>query len=241
MRGLMKQKKGQFIIIAVLFIAIMMISIGALLYTAVTYYKHEPWEEYLTLIGNIELSSRDLVELSLSNYTNTLNTNVLKTNLEQWQSDIKRVYPGLGVILMYSLPDQETVVAYGQNINYTLGLSRHWYDKTSFSAANATFNLNITSVGLTGYKFMVTSFLKLTIINVAGNKINVTVTEEDGMPVTNLKKDNFQVDGVNITDVARRWDPNYVLMYTITCETSPANATVRVWDQRGIQVIAKET
>lgn len=237
MRRLIKQKKGQFIIIAVLIIAIMMVSIGALLYTAVTYYKHEPWREYLTLIGNIELSSRSLVELTLSNYTHTLNTNILKANLEQWQSNLAKIYPGHGIALTYSL-------ASGTEYNYSLGLTYNWNKTSSFSAANATFNLNITSIGLTGYKFMATAFLNLTILNVdsTNKEIDVTVTGEDGTLVTNLKKDNFQVDGLNITAVTSHYDPNYILVYTIDCETSPpSNATVRVWDQRGIQVIAQKT
>ena len=237
MKRLIKQKKGQFIIIAVLIIAIMMVSIGAILYSAVTYYKHEPWEEYLTVIGNVKLSSRSLVELSLSNYTHTLNTNILKANLEQWQSNMAKIYPGYGIALTYSL-------ASGTEYSYSLGLTYDWNKTASFSAANVTFNLNIASVGLTGYKFMATAFLKLTILNVndTNNEIDVTVTGEDGMPIPSLKKDNFQVDGLNITKVTSRYDPNYIVVYTINCETSPPlDATVRVWDHRGIKVIAKKT
>lgn len=232
MRRSIKQKKGQFIIIAVLIIAIMMVSIGAILYSAVTYYKHEPWEEYLTLIGNIEKSSHSLVELSLSNYTNTMNTNVLKTNLEQWQSNLARIYPGQGIALTYSL-------ANGTEYSYSLGLTYDWNKIASFSAANVTFNLNITSVGLTGYTFMTTASLNLTILSINGTKIDVAVTGEDGMPIGGLKKDNFQVDGRNIATVTSRYDPDYILVYTINCETPPpSNATVRVWDHRGIKVTA---
>jgi len=235
MRRLIKQKKGQFIIIAVLLIAIMMVSIGTLLYTAVTYYKHEPWEEYLTLIGNIELSSRALVELSLSNYTHTLNTNILKANSEQWQSNLAKIYSGHGIALTYSL-------ASGTEYNYSLGLTHDWNKTASFSAANATFNLNIASVGLTGYKFMATAFLNLTILDVASKEINVTVTREDGTLITNLKEDNFQVDGVNVTAVIPVHDQIYKLVYIIECDKPlSSSATVRVWDQRGIRVIAKET
>lgn len=233
MRRPIKQRKGQFIIIAVLFIAMMIVSIGAILYTAVTYYKHEPWEEYLTIIRNIELSSRDLVELSLSNYTNTNNTNILKGNLEQWQSNLTKIYFGRGIALT-------PLLANGTEQNYSFGLAYDWNKTTSFSAANATFNLNIASVGLTGYKFIVTAFLNLTILNVTGNEINATVTGEAGMLITNLNTDNFQVAGVNITAVGPRYDPNYNLVYTIECENPPpSNTTVTVWDQRGIKVIAK--
>ena len=235
MRRPIKQKKGQFIIIAVLIIAIMIVSIGAILYSAVTYYKHEPWEEYLTLIGNVEQSSHGLVELSLSNYTHTLNTNILKTNLEQWQGNLARIYPGHGIALTYSL-------ANSTEYSYSSGLAYDWNKTASFSAANVTFNLNITSVGLTGYKFIATALLNLTILNIDGNEIDVTVTGEDGMPIGGLKEDNFQVDGRNIADVTSRYDPDYILVYTINCETPPPpNTTVRVWDHRGIKVIAENT
>ena len=71
MRKLIRNKKGQFVIIAFLLMAIMIISMGAIIHRAGTYYKHEPWEEYLTLISDIEVNSRRLVELSLVNYTNS--------------------------------------------------------------------------------------------------------------------------------------------------------------------------
>ncbi len=231
------QKKGQFIIIAVLFIAIMMISLGAILYSTVTYYKNEPWEEYLTLVGNIELDARHLVELSLSNYTQTLDGDILRTNLEEWQSSLTRIYPGHGISLKHSL-------ANGTGYNYSSGLALEWHKTASFSAANVTFDLDMASAGLTGYLFKATAFLKLTILDVdeTVRKINVTVTETTGKPVTGLGKDNFQVDGLAIISVTLRHDPNYTLVYTINCETSPPpNPTVRVWDQRGILVTAEKT
>jgi len=235
MRKLIKHKKGQFVIIAFLMIAMMIISIGALMHRAVTYYKHEPWEEYLTLIGNIELNSHRLVELSLANYTHAEENNIyiLRDNLQKWQNDLTRIYPGYGISLNYEL-------ASGTNYNYYLGLTRHWNKTASFSAANASFTLDITSIGLTGYKFMATVFLNLTILNTAGNEITVTVKGEDGTPITNLKKDNFQVSDLTITGVTPQYHQKEVLVYTIKCDgTILPSTTVTVWDERGIQVTAK--
>jgi len=89
---------------------------------------------------------------------------------------------------------------------------------------------------------MATALLNLTILNIDGNEIDVIVTGEDGMPIGGLKEDNFQVDGRNIADVTSRYDPERIIIYTINCETPPPpNATVRVWDHRGIKVIAENT
>ncbi|MHC3130195.1 MAG: hypothetical protein IBV52_08995 [Candidatus Bathyarchaeota archaeon] len=51
----------------------------------------------------------------------------------------------------------------------------------------------------------------------------------------------FKLDGLNITTVTSRYDPNYMLIYTIKCnENIPTPVTVNVWDQRGIKVIAQK-
>jgi len=232
---IVKNKKGQFIIIAVMMIALMIVSIGAIMYSAGTYYRYEQWEEYIILVEHVKLSTIRLVQISLANYTASANNSTLKDNLDQWQNDLKKAYPGYGVILTYDLAD-------GTNISYSQGLASYWNETVSYSAANATFTLNIASVGLEGYEFMATAFLSLAILNVttSTNEITVAVTGEDGMPITDLRKDNFHVDGLNITSVTSGYDPDYTLFYTIKCENLPSSsATVRVWDHRGIQVIAK--
>jgi len=234
---IVKNKKGQFIIIAVMMIAIMIVSIGAVLHSAGTYYRYEQWEEYITLVEHIKFNTIRLVEISLANFTTSGNNSILKGNLNQWQNDLRTAYPGYGVILAYELAD-------GTNINYSQGLASRWNETVSYSTANATFALNITSVGLTGFRFMATAFLRLRIINATAStdEIIVAVTQEDEMPVTNLKKGNFYVDGLNIVSVTSSYHQNYVLVHTIKCnETISAPVTVIVRDQRGIQVIARST
>jgi len=230
MKKFITQKKGQFVIIAVLMIAIMIISIGALMHRAVTYYRHEPWEEYLTLIGAIELNSLRLIELSLANYTNTdsPDQDILRTNLEKWQTNLTRMYLGYGISLNSS----------------NCCLACDWNKNSSSSAANAAFSLNIASIGLTGYKFMAKAFLNLTILNKIDNEINVTVRGEDGTHITSLREDNFQVSNgimiLNITSVASYYEPKEIHIYTINCsENMTTPITVKVWDERGIQVTAK--
>jgi len=224
-------------------IALMIISIGAIMYSAGTYYRYEQWEEYITLVEHVKLSTIRLVEISLANYTKSENNYILKDNLDQWQNDLRKAYPGYGVILTYDLTNA-THQVHGTNINYSQGLAFHWNENASYSAANATFALNITSVGLEGYKFMATAFLNLTILNVdpPNDVITVAVTGEDGMPITNLRKDNFQVDELNVTTVTSHYHEDYILVYKIQCENlQSSSATVTVWDQRGIKVIAKNT
>ena len=90
---LSREKKGQFVIIAVMFTAIMIVSIGALMHSAITYYKHEPWEEYSALIGDVEINSRRVVELCLANYTNSIqDESILNVTLHKWEKDLTEIY-----------------------------------------------------------------------------------------------------------------------------------------------------
>jgi hypothetical protein len=219
-------KKGQFVIIAVLLVAIMLISVGSLMHGAVTYYKHEPWEEYLTLMANIELNSRRLVELSLANYTQTLNQDILQINVANWQAYLTTLYPSSGIALTAT----------------SMELTRDWNQTKSISSGTSDFTLDIKSIGLTGYRFTATAFLSLKIIEVDSNNITVAVKGEDNIPVTDLTKNNFQVMDAETTinKVTPVYNSAEILVYVINCDvpiTEPF--TVTVVDQRGIKVVAK--
>ncbi len=245
MKKLLNHNKGQFVIIATLMIAIMIVSIGVLMHKTVTYYKHEPWEEYLTILDNIELSSRRLVEISLANYTQNQNSTVLRSNLQKWSRDLPKIFPGYGVSLNYSLPNN-IHNALGTSINYSLGLNITWQKSTAYSIANATFTLNITAIGLTGYKYTTTTLLNLTIIsiNTEENKITLTVKKENNLPVTGLNNNSFQIlrsngTSINISSVDSHYDETYGLIYIVESEdTLTTPITVNVWDARGIKASA---
>jgi hypothetical protein len=251
---IVKHKKGQFIIFATLIIAVMIISIGTIMYSTVTYFKHERWQEYLMVIDNIELGSRRVVELSLANYTilNGTNNQILVNNLNNWRTNLTKAYPGFGVALTYSAANG-SYYAYDLNIDYSSGLACLWNNETSFSAANATFNLNITSVGLVGYKFLTSTLLKVRIFNATWSSndlvIYLAVYEEGPTPVTNLDKTKFSIKDANnntipISSSSRVYDVSYGPIYRIYCtnvNTNPLSAQVTVIDARNIKVIANST
>ncbi len=213
----MKQKRetrGQFIIIAVLLTAIMIVSIGALMHTAVTYYKHEPWEEYATLIGDIEVNSAKLVELSLASYTSGGSSSILNENLGKWENNLTVIYPSSGIILKAT----NSYMAAGS-------LS---------SSASADFSLDIRSIGLKGYKFSASSSLTVQIVSSDPTlkEITVLVKSESG-PIPSLTTNNFKINGTTPLAVKPFYHATYVLVYTIYYQgTIPA--TLDVVDQRGI-------
>jgi hypothetical protein len=224
-----REKRGQFVIIAVMLTSIMIISIGAIMHGAITYYKHEPWEEYSALIGDVEINSRRVVEFSLASYTNsTEDESILNVNLQKWKNDLTEIYPTSGISLT---PDLS-----GGGIE-----SLVWNMPTSTSKASAKFTLDINSIGLKGYNFDIITSLSLTIINITSvdstkNELHVVVESETGMPVTDLKKENFTIENATVIYVGPAYSTSDTFEYRIIYD-GPLSPHVEVWDQRGIHVV----
>jgi hypothetical protein len=238
---LVENQKGQFIIIAVMIISIMMVSLAATMYNVATYYEYENWEEYITLADHLRLNTDRLIEISLANFTTmgSYNYDVVMQNLVQWQDHSRKAYPDKGIILTFELANTSYQIN-NKSAPYFKGIAYRWNESFSFSAANVTHQLDMASIGLTGYRFVTEAFLSLEVINKTTDEITVSVKKENGMLVTDLKEDNFAVDNFSIIEVESRYDSEYYLVYTITCEGNlPASGLVSVWDTRGIKVVSR--
>ena len=256
-----RQNKGQFIIIAALMISIMVISVSAIMYGTVTYFRHERWEEYLSLIDTLKIGSRRVVEISLANYTLGMNGDALKDNLDKWRLNVTRAYSGFGIVLSPELADGLYQV-YDLNINYSLGLSFSWHANVSFSAANVTSQMNITSIGLAGYKFISTPLVKEEILSAvydsSDNKsltIKLSLDKEGLIPIMNLHKSSFSLNinvsgqwqSINQSDfsLSRSYDSDYdrfiYKLYSNNLSSQPSDVSVAVIETRNIKVVANST
>lgn len=251
-------KHGQFILIAALMVSILIVSISAIMYGTVTYFKHERWEEYLSLIDTLKISSRRVVEISLANYTwNLNNATILRNNLHKWRINITRVYSGFGVVLNPHLING-SYQAYNLTFSYTLGLAYNWYAPVSYSAANATVEVNITSIGLNGYRFMAVPLVREEILSaeystsVKSLTVKLAVDKEELMPITNLQGSSFSLS-INISGTwqsvnfsfSRYYDSDFnrfvYELYTDNLADSPSDVSVTVRETRYIKVVANST
>ncbi len=253
---MVREKKGQFIIIAALLISIMIVSISTIIYSTVTYFRNERWEEYLTIVDSVKTGSTTLLEVSLANYSQTDNPMVLRDNLNQWIRDVRKAYPAFGVDLNYTLASGVRS-AYGVSLNYSLGLARTWDEQVSFSAANVTFTINIASVGLTGYSFSTHAFLKMKIHEAVwysrGSKqyvsIYLSVERESLDPVISLKNTNFPEVKLNGVPQSFGFNRYYSATYSSyvyelrvnSVTTMPSSVEVTLVDTRGIKIVSSPT
>jgi len=229
------------------------------MYGTVTYFRHERWEEYLSLIDTLKIGSRRVVELSLANYTLTMNENILKNNLNKWRINVTRAYSGFGIVLSPELADGIYQV-YNLNINYSLGLSFNWYSNVSFSAANVTLLMNITSIGLTGYKFISAPLVKEEILSAVYDSqdssltIKLALDKEDLMPITNLAQNSFSLN-INVSgqwqslsfSLSRYYDSDPSInrfiyeLYSDSLSSPPSTVSVTATETRNIKVVANST
>jgi len=251
-----RDKKGQFIVIAALLISIMIISVSTVIYGTVTYYRQERWEEYVTIVDSIKTASSNLLQVGLANYGQTLNSTVLRDYFNQWIRDVRKAYPGFGVDLSCSLASGSRS-AYSVTLSYNLGLARSWNQPVSFSASNATMNLNIASEGLMGYSFSSHVFLKMNLREAVWYTkeskryvlIYVSVEKEGPEAVINLQKPNFaevKLSGVaQAFSVKRYYSSTYTsFVYEIRVDSIsalPSSANVTLVDTRGIKTISYTT
>jgi hypothetical protein len=239
----------------------MIISIGAILYGTVTYFRHERWDEYLSLIDTLKISSNRVVEISLANYTITLNSNILRSNLNKWRIDVAKAYGGYGIVVDPTIENDAHQV-YNLNISYTSGLNKTWYNNVAFSAANVTIRMNITSIGLAGYTFISAPFVRVEILSAVYSvakdnlKVQLTVEKEGLLPIPNLPKSSFLL----FADISGQWhhlnltrDPSYFydsdlnrFIYELYSDddnlgSQPSEISVVVMETRNIKVIANST
>lgn len=167
-----------------------------------------------------------------------------------------KTYNSLGIVLASSLANS-TQTIYGVTIQYDMGLATDWNKQVSFSAANVTFDLNITSVGLYGYKFITPVFLKMNITDALYDEssdevgVRLIIQRENLIPIINLQATNFvefQVVGENITSFTfyRYYSQTlnafvYELRYSPQTHPSSITTVISVVDSRGIKVTSNAT
>jgi len=213
-----KAKKGQFVVIAVLMIALMIISVTSYIYATSTYYRQESWEDYLDVVKNLELSSQRVLEAALANFTQRFRNGtitdkeswedlVLRRILNDWQSTSRSAYVKSGLELSFEGEGGRTLASRWYIPEGDTHLIKcYWYSSEAISSIYSRLEVNLTNQGLYGYQKSIITYLHVSIDTsyMDGNppsvsSLNLTVTREEEVPLYDLGPGNFTV---------KRFDPN---------------------------------
>ena len=207
-----RRKKGQFIIIAALIIAIMIVTIGAVMYSTLTYFKYERWDDYLSLIDNIEMSSKRLLQIGLANFTETCfeervpDRSIINDIFNRWKNDLSVGLAGSGIAIDFLNASQllsspkvvgATYIPERRVYNF---IKCYWYYPVGISSIYADFSINLSKAGLHGYRnpMLIYLSIELDISYLAEgppqiSELLVKVTRENGFPIIDLAEENFIV------------------------------------------------
>ena len=266
MRRLFTNKRGQFIVIAILFISIMIISVAVFVYSTVTYYRYQRWEEYLTIVDYIRRNSQKVLRIGLANFTQNFLEGTVRNKEEyeaytlrglfnSWERDLQKIYAGIGVDLEFNAVGNRLIAS-----KWTVNDNSHiikcfWYNPDSISSACANLSIALFSYGFYGYHTILEEYLRLQVdtsyIDMNKSKIqslNVIVTKENENPCFGLTNSNFEViwfnnetnswDEASIANVTYNGGGCYTLNFT-----NPIPKPYYKWlfisvtDQRGIVTV----
>ena len=222
MRKLLFNKRGQFIIIAIMFISIMIISVTIFVYSTITQYRYQRWEEYLSVVDNIRINSGEVLNIALANFTNQFlsghvksktewETYVLGDLLSSWERYLQKIYAGMGVDLDFKAVKNRLIAS-----KWRIGDDEHiikcfWYGSDSVSSICANLSITLSSYGFYGYHTILEKYLRLQVdtsyIDMNQSEIqslNVIVTKENENPCFGLTNSNFEVIWFN--NETNSWD-----------------------------------
>ncbi len=188
MKRLAKRRRGQFIVAAAMFIALIILSMSLLIYSAGSRYQTLEKEPVREIVQTITDDFKRMLTIALADYSEDPDDTAFNRAVSGWADKTIYCYSGMGLQLDVTIPDENPY--FGHNDEG---------DSFEIDVASV-LNLNITSIGFYGYKYPLQIKLNVTIdealwgsYNIGGKLymdfLNITVTafKEENLTVSDLK------------------------------------------------------
>ena len=235
-----RANRGQFSIIAALFVAIILVSSVMFTYSSIRYDTNQSQPQILSAIDETNLALKQVLGFTVgyygsvlqvtgdSTYAQTLASHYLDTGLE----NIADIRP-----------------EWGTSITVTdLSLSTNWFMNSSYSQGNLNITYDLDGLGVSGVAYSASSRLDVSIFpSTYSNKVCLNVTREDGQPFNDLGTASFKFylyqnsnstwGMVNPPDEPVAF-PNGTYLIDVPSGINPYSYVVQVSDTRGISVAA---
>ena len=231
--------RGQFSLIAALLVSIILISTVMVTYNIILNNTIQVQPQVLTAIDETNFAIKQLLGFSVGYYGSVIQ--VTGDTSYANQSTLNYTSSGLEYVAN-THPD------WGAGFSLTnLTISTYWFNNTSYSTGYLDVTYNLTKLGIYGMQYAPSCGLTVQITNTTqGDQTSLTVSQDQGEPVTNLEAQNFQFFQyeTNSTWVLIPPSAAPIAFTNGTYQIQPpagidANSyVVQVTDQRGIAVVA---
>jgi hypothetical protein len=239
--------KGQFTIIAALFVAIILIATVIMTYSSIRNSPIQNEAQILSAIDETMLALKQVLGFTVGYYGSVLqvtgnNTYAKELAMGYFQSGLAHIanmHPEWGASFTVNKDD--------------INMTTYWFTNSSYSAASLKINYSLTGLGIYGLTYETSCKLTVDIKNVTDNQAVVAVKKDEGESIINLGKDSFKfyryiyvnstwvpVSPQYDTSIEAYADGTYVINMTdpALSEVDPYSYILQVQDQRGLVVVA---
>jgi len=232
--------KGQFSIIAALFVAVILIATVIITYSTIRNSPVQDQPQVLSAIDETNLALKQILGFTVgyygsvlkvtgnSTYAKMLATNYLRSGLE----NVAKMHPEWGTSFNVSNADMST----------------YWFTNISYSTGTLAVNYSLTGLGMYGITYETSCRLTVQVENTtSSNQTQLTVTMDEDEPLINLGKQNFKFYCyVYATSTWELINPsiepiafaNGTYLIDIPYGVDPYSYVIQVEDPRGIIVVA---
>jgi len=236
----LNKNKGQFSIIAALFVAVVLIATVIITYSTIRNSPIQDAPQVLSAIDETNLALKQILGFTVgyygsvlqvtgnSTYAKMLATKYLQSGLE----NIANMHPEWGTSFNVSKADMCT----------------YWFTNTSYSTGNLAVNYSLTGLGMYGITYETSCRLTVYVENTTlSGQTQLMVTKDEDEPLINLGKQNFKFYRYVYTD--SKWElvnpssepvafANGTYLIDIPSGVDPYSYVIQVEDPRGIIVVA---
>ena len=231
--------KGQFSIIAALFVAVVLIATVIVTYSTIRYSPVEDQPQVLSAVDETNLAVKQVLGFTVGYYGSVLKV----TGNSSYAKDLATNYLQSGLMNIANVHPEWGTSFNASNVN----LLTYWFTNASYSLGNVAVNYSLNGLGIYGITYQTSCKLKAETQNsTSTNQTQLIVTRDDDEPLINLGKKNFKF--FRYAYASSSWE----LVNPITEPTAFANGTylinvppgidaysclVQVEDPRGIIVV----
>jgi len=236
----LNKNKGQFSIIAALFVAVVLIATVIITYSTIRNSPIQDAPQVLSAIDETNLALKQILGFTIgyygsvlqvtgnSTYAKMLATRYLQSGLE----NIAVMHPEWGTSFNVSKADMYT----------------YWFTNTSYSTGNLAVNYSLTGLGMYGITYEASCRLTVYVENTtSSDQTRLMITRDEDEPLINLGKQNFKFYRYVYTD--SKWElvnpssepvafANGTYLIDIPPGVDSYSYIIQVEDSRGIIVVA---
>lgn len=236
----MMNNRGQFSIIAALFVAAILIFSVMFTYSTIRYNSSQNQPQIISAVDETNLSLKQVLGFTLGYYGSVLQV----TGNSSYAYVQSKNYLDTGLKNIVDMNPQ-----WGVSFNVsTLSLGTNWFTNASYSQGDLNVTYDLTGLGLYGICYSAFCRLDVQILpSSLNNQVCLTVIQDGNQPLVGLSTSNFkfylyQYSNLTWAMVNPPEDPvsygNGTYTIGIPSEINPQSYTIQVQDSRGIMVAA---